>query len=154
MDEIRKKQARHKEHTKLSQDSLKYLDSILTILSLSLGEKVTENHLIVQVKHNKDTKKRHVSILRISTDYLKDKGLVFKAKDGSGAYNYVISLEGMVVVQGGGLLKRTKNEKRKDWLQKLLWIIALLTFIVNTTFQVITFFSPDRNTTVQKESKE
>ena len=76
---------------------------------------------------------------RIATMYLEEKRLIFV--DRMNAYNpeYLISYEGIILNKNGGIVKDLKNTYIKDSLQKTVWIIAILTFLLTSIVQCNTF---------------
>lgn len=76
---------------------------------------------------------------RIATMYLEEKKLIIV--DRTNPYNpdYLISYEGIILNKSGGIVKDLRNNYIKDFLQKTVWVVAILTFLLTSIVQCRTF---------------
>jgi len=132
---------------------LKYLDEILKELLETTGDYVNEDIIAPKVTFKKhktpigdfittyegipEDKER--VIFRLAMRHLEKQDLIIMQAIDKNSPDYMITFEGLVVVKNGGLLKQRNNEKIKDFLQKIFWVIALLAFVVNTVFLILNY---------------
>lgn len=76
---------------------------------------------------------------RIAAMYLEEKKLIIV--DRANPYNpdYLISYEGIILNKNGGIVKDLRNTYIKDFLQKTVWFVAILTFLLTSIVQCHTF---------------
>lgn len=76
---------------------------------------------------------------RIATIYLEEKKLI--TVDRTNPYNpdYLISYKGIILNKNGGIVKDLRNKYIKDFLQKTVWVVAILTFLLTSIVQCNTF---------------
>jgi preprotein translocase subunit SecG len=76
--------------------------------------------------------------------YLEEKKLIFV--DRANPYNpdYLISYEGIILNKSGGIVEDLRNTYIKNFLQKTVWVIATLTFLLTSIVQFNTFTKSDK----------
>ncbi|GIZ10387.1 hypothetical protein [Flavobacterium sp. UMI-01] len=79
---------------------------------------------------------------RNATLYLESKNLIIVDRTNPINPKYLISYEGLILVKNGGIIKDLRNTHIKDFLQKAVWFVAILTFFVST---LLSLFHQDSN---------
>ncbi len=135
---------------------LEYLDSILKELAKNMGSFISEDTVAPLVSFRESKHKvfgsmittkegipvgKERMVFRTATIYLENEGLIMRKEPISETPDYMITFKGLELIEKGGLLKRSNNDKLKEVLQKLVWLFALLTFGVNTFFQILNYYS-------------
>lgn len=139
---------------------LEYLDNILKELAKYVGEFKSEDIIAPRVsfeetKHEvfgsmytikKDIPEgKERMVFRTASIYLENEGLILRRSINPEIPDYMISFKGLELIERGGLLKVAKNEKIKDFFQKTLWFLAILTFAINTLFQILNYCKRSKN---------
>lgn len=135
---------------------LNYLDDILLELSKTLGSFESEDIIAPKVCFESQEGKKwktpvsptkegipigfERAFFRTATIYLQELGLIIREDNVPGIPNYMISYKGLELIENGGLIRQRKKENLKHILQILFWLLAFLTFAVNTIFQVLNYY--------------
>ncbi|MDV6167170.1 hypothetical protein R1T16_01960 [Flavobacterium sp. DG1-102-2] len=140
---------------------LSYLDDIMKELAKNSGSFVSEDDVAPKVTFEKikhkvfgeiSVTKANIPVdkerlfFRTATIYLVELGLIMRQDKNPLNPDYLISYKGLELIENGGILKQRNNERVKDVLQKFFWILAFITFLVNTTFQILNYNKPATNT--------
>ncbi len=139
---------------KSEKEKLAYLNDILQYLSKSPADGYGKS--LQEIIDNVSYKEINVGFKALITKFnLGDdelnlfvfKSLVYLDKEGlvnySGEYShsrFSITFKGLLSVHSGGLVVAKKKEYREFNFKRTLVLIAVLTFLVNTIFQIINYF--------------
>lgn len=139
----------------LEIQKLGLLDEILKYLADKKSDMVYLSDIISNVGYDKldNVIFTHLPKFKLQTDqldffflkamkHLMDEKMV-DATIGQPNPYYTITFKGLLNVYSGGFLKPAKVKKEEYDYKKILWHIAIITFFVNTIFQVLNFAFKD-----------
>lgn len=122
-----------------------FLDAILKTLSANPTFN-SEDDLFQKVCYNKEVlvfntvrfefdkfksflpKHKEIYFLRLAIKHLEDKKLVFSNERMDKTFEYIITLEGLILSTESSLCIQKRNTIIKSYLQNFVWIATLLTF--------------------------
>ena len=146
------------------EQKLEFLDDILKYLANEKSENVVLQNIVTNVGYDKLNSSvfTHLPKFNLQTDQLNfffskamkhliNEKLVDGLINGSEIY-YTITFKGLLHIYGGGFIKPSNLKKEEYNFKKILWWIAIITFCINTLFQVLNFYFKDsRSTNVSKD---
>lgn len=127
-------------------EKIKFFDAILYFLAKNYSKKVNLTELKESINYS-DSRIKNLSVIdsffeednvkqtyQKSLNLLLDLGYIVQDIE-----QYSLTVNGLVTITSGGLLGKETREINKYNYQNRIWVIILLTFLVNVAFQLYSF---------------